>query len=126
MIGSASARERGRAEAERLAIAPEAGVAPAAEAGGTPPGSLVEALRGAGFEPEPRPDGSILLRNCPYDALAVDHRDLTCGMSAAWAEGLVAGLEAPMEVELAPAPGRCCVVFRPLPGDARTQVDRPR
>jgi predicted ArsR family transcriptional regulator len=107
------AREHGRAEAARLAAItpPDGSAAPA-------PDTLLEALRGAGYEPEARPDGSVMLRNCPYDALAIDHRDLTCGMSEAWAEGLVAGLAAPMEVELAPAPGRCCVIFRPSSGEA--------
>jgi predicted ArsR family transcriptional regulator len=76
---------------------------------------LLTALATAGYEPEVRPDGAVLLRNCPYDALATDHRDLTCGMSAAWAEGLVEGLGAPMTVQLAPEPGRCCVIFHPSP-----------
>ena len=106
------ARERGRAEAERLAITAE----PAADGQANDP--LIEALRGAGYAPEGQADGSVMLRNCPYDALALDHRDLTCGMSAAWAEGLVAGLDSPMRVELAPAPGRCCVIFRPAPSEA--------
>jgi len=81
-----------------------------------PHAPLLGALRAAGYEPEVKPDGSVMLRNCPYDALALDHRDLTCGMSAAWAEGVVDGLAVPMRVELAPAAGRCCVVFRPLSG----------
>jgi predicted ArsR family transcriptional regulator len=102
------ARDRGLADARRLAEAaePRAG-------GGADPTPLVVALDVAGYEPEMRPDGSVLVRNCPYDALAIDHRDLTCGMSAAWAEGLVDGLGAPMTVELAPEPGRCCVIFHP-------------
>ena len=107
------ARERGRAEARDLAGS-ELGVAASGSGGGSA-GALAEALRAAGYEPEARPDGSIMLRNCPYDALARDHRDLTCGMSAAWAEGLVEGLAVPMTVELAPSPGRCCVIFHPAP-----------
>ncbi len=38
------------------------------------------------------PTETVCLRNCPYDALAADHRDLTCGMNLAWAEGVVDGL----------------------------------
>ena len=34
----------------------------------------------AGFEPEAR-DGSIVLRNCPFDALVRTNRDLVCGMN---------------------------------------------
>lgn len=106
------ARERGRTEARRLA-----GLAHTGTQTGVVDreGPLVAALRDAGYEPEAGTDGSITLRNCPYDALAIDHRDLTCGMSAAWAEGLVEELGAPVDVELAPAPGRCCVIFRPAP-----------
>ena len=104
------ARDRGRQVASHLRS--DGTAAPLQEGGEL----LVGALRGAGYEPQVEADGSVLLRNCPYDALALDHRDLTCGMSAAWAEGLVDGLGAPMHVELTPAPGRCCVIFRPLSG----------
>jgi len=102
------ARERGLAEARRLAAVAATEPGGAADANG-----LILALAGAGYEPETRADGSVMLRNCPYDALALDHRDLTCGMSAAWADGLVEGLGSPMTVELAPEPGRCCVIFHP-------------
>jgi predicted ArsR family transcriptional regulator len=103
------ARDRGLADARRLTDA-----AQARPGEGGDRATLVDALSVAGYEPERRPDGSVLVRNCPYDALANDHRDLTCGMSAAWAEGLVEGLAAPMTVELAPEPGRCCVIFHPI------------
>jgi predicted ArsR family transcriptional regulator len=74
---------------------------------------LVDVLGGAGFEPDVVTDGTMCLRNCPYDALVADHRDVTCGMNLAWAEGVVEGLGAgDVTVELAPEPGRCCVVFR--------------
>ncbi len=73
---------------------------------------LVDVLRGAGFEPDLEADGRVCLRNCPYEALTADHRDLTCGMNLAWAEGVVDGLAVPkVKAELAPEPGRCCVVF---------------
>jgi predicted ArsR family transcriptional regulator len=102
------ARGRGRAEANRVA-----GPAGTRGTAAQPETGLVEALRGAGYQPDVAPDGSVMLRNCPYDALAVDHQDVTCRMSAAWAEGVVEGLGAPMSVALEPAPDRCCVVFRP-------------
>jgi predicted ArsR family transcriptional regulator len=77
---------------------------------------LLDVLRGAGYEPDvDTPTGTVRLRNCPYDALASDHRELTCGMNLAWAEGVVDGLGSPAGVELAPEPGRCCVVFRTAP-----------
>jgi predicted ArsR family transcriptional regulator len=104
------AHERGREEASHRITAIEP-IALAVD----PSRLLVDALEGAGYEPEVGRDGSVRLRNCPYDALARDHRDLTCGMSAAWAEGVVEGLAAPMRVELAPSPDRCCVIFHPQP-----------
>lgn len=75
---------------------------------------LVELLRDAGYEPESDPDERHLrLRNCPFRTLAADHRDLTCGLNLAWARGVVDGLEdRRLSAELAPEPGRCCVVFR--------------
>ena len=45
-------------------------------------------LRGAGYEPTiEAPDGTVSLRNCPYHEPASNHRELTCGMNFAWAEG---------------------------------------
>ena len=105
------ARERGRKEASERVTTLEPSAPP-------PDRSrlLMDALEGAGYAPETEPDGSVRLRNCPYDALAQDHRDLTCGMSAAWAEGVVEGLGAPMSVELAPVTG---AVLRGLSPAAR-------
>ncbi|MDO8484272.1 MAG: hypothetical protein Q7S35_04940 [Candidatus Limnocylindrales bacterium] len=77
---------------------------------------LLDVLRGAGYEPVIEvSNGTVCLRNCPYDAIASDHRELTCGMNLAWAEGVVDGLGSPASVEVAPEPGRCCVVFRTAP-----------
>lgn len=104
------ARERGRALGTEAARRPAA-----AERGSL--GRLLDLLRGAGYEPEVELAGDVCLRNCPYDALVKDHRDLTCGMNLAWAQGVVDGLgESDIAVELAPDPGRCCVVFHPGAG----------
>ena len=74
--------------------------------------ALVETLVGAGFEPNlEQSSGTVSLRNCPYNALAIEHRDLTCGMNLAWAQGVVDGSGTQATVELDPAPGRCCVTF---------------
>jgi predicted ArsR family transcriptional regulator len=79
--------------------------------------SLVGLLRQAGYEPlADSQSGAIHLHNCPFHVLARSHRDLTCGMNQAWAEGVVDGLGAPLEATFDPAPDRCCVVFRE-PGD---------
>jgi predicted ArsR family transcriptional regulator len=74
---------------------------------------LVNVLAASGFEPRVSDDGAqITLRNCPYQAIAQEHRALTCGMNLAWAEG---ALESAGETGLAPKldvePGRCCIVF---------------
>ena len=104
------------------AVARERGTAVAAgarrKAGGRPGRrrlltALLDVLRGAGYEPGIEPsNGTVFLHNCPFDALASDHRELTCGMNLGWAEGVVDGLGSSLSAELAPEPGRCCVVFR--------------
>lgn len=73
---------------------------------------LTDVLEAAGYEPVIELDGTVCLRNCPYGTVATDNRDITCGMNVAWAEGVVDGLGiADVNVELAPEPGRCCVIF---------------
>jgi predicted ArsR family transcriptional regulator len=70
-----------------------------------------QALTENGYEPQ-RTDGTIVLRNCPFDALAREHTELVCGMNLAIMDSLTEELE---ETELAarlePASGRCCVVL---------------
>jgi len=86
--------------------------------------TLLDVLQGAGYEPQVDPSsGTVCLRNCPYDALAKDHRDLTCGMNLAWAEGVVDGLGSAATVELVPDPGRCCVVFPDRSGRGRRAME---
>ena len=65
-----------------------------------------------GFEPY-RDEDAIRMRNCPFDALATEHRDLVCGLNLSLMEGFVQasgarGLRACLE----PADGRCCVALR--------------
>ena len=72
-----------------------------------------------GYEPLVESDGTVCLRNCPYGAVAAEHRDVTCAMNVAWAEGVVDGLGVERGRRRARArAGRCCVVFHP-PGDDR-------
>jgi predicted ArsR family transcriptional regulator len=106
-----------------MSVARERGIAAAADArraAGPRPGrvrlraALVETLRESGYEPlvEPGSD-TVKLRNCPYDALADDHVELTCGMNYAWAEGLADGLSAiGLHPERVPRAGTCCVELR--------------
>jgi predicted ArsR family transcriptional regulator len=73
---------------------------------------LLELLGQDGYMPTSSADGSIRLLNCPYHALSAGHRELTCGMNLAWAEGVLEGLGEPgLTARLAPESGYCCVVF---------------
>ena len=76
--------------------------------------AAIEVLGERGYEPEPGPDGTIVLRNCPFDALAKRHRPLICGMNFSLMGGVVEGLRAHgISTVLDPAPGRCCVLWGP-------------
>jgi predicted ArsR family transcriptional regulator len=72
-------------------------------------------LAGLGFEP--RVDGDLLLKNCPFDRLASDHTELVCGMNLAFVEAVADGLGCTaVEPGLDPDPGRCCVRVRDRSG----------
>jgi predicted ArsR family transcriptional regulator len=73
---------------------------------------LLQALRDGGYEPTVEENGSIRLRNCPFDALVDEHRPLVCGTNLALAEGLVHGAGADsLKPILDQQPGYCCVAF---------------
>ncbi|HEY7735487.1 MAG TPA: hypothetical protein VH813_01695 [Candidatus Limnocylindrales bacterium] len=76
--------------------------------------AAVDVLRLTGFEPAAGEAGAaIVLRNCPFDGLVRDHRDVVCGMNLSLMEGVVTGLRIHgIEAELDPQPGRCCVTWR--------------
>lgn len=126
LMATALDRSGGPSAAARVAtVAREVGTAVGARArsqAGARPGrhrlltALLDVLRRAGYEPRiATKDGTVSLRNCPYQELVASHRELTCGMSLAWAGGVVDGLGSPASAHLAPEPGRCCVVFRAAP-----------
>jgi predicted ArsR family transcriptional regulator len=78
-------------------------------------GGVSEVLTGLGFEPgEPgEVDGTVVLHNCPFHALAARHTALICRVNLAFLGGLVDGLGlAGTRAVLAPAPGSCCVELR--------------
>jgi predicted ArsR family transcriptional regulator len=98
------AREQGQALGARLRDA-------------TPPGSLAGALAQLGFEPAAEADGTLLLHNCPFHALAARQTELVCGLNHEFLTGLVRGLAVPdVRADLAPRPGACCVQLAPEPG----------
>lgn len=74
---------------------------------------LLRAMRQCGYEPV-EADGIVQLRNCPFDALAQQHRELVCGMNLALIEGILDGVGcAELEAVLEPRPGECCVSVCP-------------
>ena len=71
-------------------------------------------LAGLGYEPA-RHRGQVVLRNCPFHALAERHRELVCGMNRAFVEGLLTGLgTAELAAWPTAEPDRCCVTVRPM------------
>jgi predicted ArsR family transcriptional regulator len=76
---------------------------------------LIDAMCGALAEHgyEPRSQGStVILSNCPFDALAREHTRLVCGMNLTIMNALTArAAKAELAARLEPAPGRCCVVL---------------
>jgi predicted ArsR family transcriptional regulator len=74
-------------------------------------GCLVDVLAERGYEPYDEA-GTIRLRNCPFEALAADHRDLVCGMNLAVMEGAAEALgDDTLHPRIDPRSGECCVAF---------------
>lgn len=75
---------------------------------------LLATLTENGYEPATADNGDIELMNCPFHLLAQRHTELVCGLNHALLRGTLAGRdEEPDRAELAPRPGRCCVVIHP-------------
>jgi len=73
-----------------------------------------QALAARGYEPYDGPDGTIRLRNCPFDRIAAQHRQVVCGANHAMLQALtdqVDGDPPTVRVVLDPQPGRCCVTL---------------
>jgi predicted ArsR family transcriptional regulator len=76
--------------------------------------SLVQALAARGYEPFETDDGGIALRNCPFDRLASDHRELTCSLNLALLSSAADDFdEAGLRPHAVPPLGTCCVALRP-------------
>jgi len=70
---------------------------------------VLAVLAAYGYEPI-RDGDAITLANCPFHALAEEHRELVCGMNLEVIAGVLEGAAAfHMGARLDPAPGRCCV-----------------
>jgi predicted ArsR family transcriptional regulator len=76
---------------------------------------LVGVLAEVGFEPVVR-DGRVVLRNCPFHAVAVRQTALVCGLNHALLTGLVEGLgEGAVEPGPVARAGFCCVELTDQP-----------
>jgi predicted ArsR family transcriptional regulator len=82
--------------------------------------AMTGSLEGRGYEPRAE-SGEVVLRNCPFQAVAGDYTEVVCGMNLALMEGVVEGLGLDgMTPVLAPVPGACCVRLR-----TRAKKERP-
>jgi predicted ArsR family transcriptional regulator len=73
--------------------------------------ALASVLAGQGYEPRVA-DGTVVLANCPFDALARRHTDLVCGLNRSFVQGVADGLGCDVAASLEPDPERCCVTAR--------------
>jgi len=96
------ARDYGRAIGAHLQPSEEIASPPSIE-------QLAKLLAENGYEPRLE-DGTITLGNCPFHALAEEHRELVCGMNLELLKGVVEAAGVPGTApRLDPALGRCCV-----------------
>lgn len=85
-----------------------------AEARGEGAASVEVLLADNGFEPSRTEGGTIVLRNCPFEAVAREFTGLVCGANLAFMQGVLDGAGATdLRVFLDPEEGRCCAVFAP-------------
>jgi predicted ArsR family transcriptional regulator len=76
----------------------------------TPMEGLSDLLSRHGYAP--RIEGNTMtLANCPFRALAEEHRELVCGMNHELITGVTEAAGIPAVARLDPAPGRCCVTL---------------
>jgi predicted ArsR family transcriptional regulator len=81
---------------------------------------IAATLRDYGYEPSVS-GGQLTLRNCPFDPLSLEYRDVVCAMNRAVMDGLLTGLQAPgLTTIFQPQPhaSPCCVTIN---GQGRAQ-----
>lgn len=72
--------------------------------------AIVDALERRGFEPRTEPDGTVVLRNCPFHRLAREHTELICSMNHCLLDAAIEGLGGTgFDARLEPEEGACCV-----------------
>jgi predicted ArsR family transcriptional regulator len=88
-------------------------VANEAPSGGRARDTITEMLRRHGYQPR-KQGREIALLNCPFHALAEQHRDLVCGMNLDFLTGVLEGVTGTkLTARLAPEAGYCCVRLSP-------------
>jgi predicted ArsR family transcriptional regulator len=77
-------------------------------------GAAEEVLEAQGFVPSDDGDGGLILRNCPFHALAQQEPEIVCSLNQAFVDGVLRGLgNEDVRAELRPEEGLCCVRVRP-------------
>jgi len=78
---------------------------------------VLSVLASHGYDPH-RDGETITLGNCPFHALAEEHRELVCGMNLEVIAGVLEGAAAAdLAARLHAAPGRCCVTVQEVTGN---------
>jgi predicted ArsR family transcriptional regulator len=76
---------------------------------------LLATLADRGYEPAVDANGVVRLRNCPFDRLATNHRELTCSLNLAMLSAIAGDFgAAAVEARADPIDGFCCVAFVPI------------
>jgi predicted ArsR family transcriptional regulator len=81
----------------------------ATSGGDAPREAVCAVLAESGYEPHVQ-DDTILLRNCPFHALAKEHTELVCGMNLSLVRAVADSIGGGLTPRLDPRDGRCCVV----------------
>lgn len=83
-------------------------------------------LEELGFEPADDAAGGLVLRNCPFHALAKRDPQLVCALNASFIDGILRGLgNSTVSAELVPQEGMCCVrvcQHHPVPGGTASRT----
>jgi predicted ArsR family transcriptional regulator len=85
----------------------------AKQGGGNGRSELEGVLRLRGYEPVEDEQGTVRLRNCPFETVASECPEVVCGLNLRLVEGLIDGLGIRRRAALEPWQGHCCVAISP-------------
>jgi len=92
-------------------------------------GGIDAALDACGYAPESDAQGTVVMHNCPFHALARRHSELVCAVNLALVEGLLEGAGDTRTAYPVPRDGACCVEIREATsralGEPPTQTETP-